>query len=160
MDNFQDGTDFIPLEPDSDTENVKNDRDQERDARKGKERERENTRDANSPPPRAASPPPASRRRRDSGSRDRRPKDSRENGQDNTREWDRGKRKYDMVFDPSDGYQNKKQRTDAKSRLAPWIDHVDWDGCENTAELCVKLFLACVFGLTPTQGFTAKSRAS
>ncbi|KAJ7878996.1 hypothetical protein B0H14DRAFT_3858592 [Mycena olivaceomarginata] len=151
MDNFQDGTDFIPLEPDSDTENVKNDRDQERDARrKGKERERENRRDANSPPPRAASPPPASRRRRDSSSRDRRPKDSRENEQDNTREWDRGKRKYDMVFDPSDGYQNKKQRTDAKSRLAPWIDHVDWDGCENTAELFHREVESFVNWISPT----------
>lgn len=142
---FEDGTDFIPLAADSDDENVEKGKDQDRNARgKGKERERERTRAANSPRPPSASPPPlpSSSRQDDSDSRDRRHTDSRENGQGNghTREWDRGKRKYDMIFDPSDGYQNKKQRTDAKSRLAPWVEEVDWEGCENAAELCVTNF--------------------
>ncbi|KAF7364035.1 Poly(A) RNA polymerase cid14 [Mycena sanguinolenta] len=141
---FEDGTDFIPLDADSDTEDVKNDEDQ---GRKGKERER----DANTP---TRSPPPArpSSRRHDSDSRDRRHRDSRENNQENghAREWDRGKRKYDMVFDPNDGYQNKKQRTDAKSRLAPWVDQVDWDGCENAAELFHREVESFVNWISPT----------
>lgn len=140
---FEDGTDFIRFDADSDTEEVKKREERERDRntrRKGKERER--TRDTHSPRPPSASPPPlpSSSRRRDSDSRDGRG-EPRENGHTREREWDRGKRKYDMVFDPSDGYQNKKQRTDAKSRLAPWVDEVDWDGCENAAEMCVYTFL-------------------
>ncbi|KAF8205499.1 hypothetical protein K438DRAFT_1817936 [Mycena galopus ATCC 62051] len=142
---FEDGTDFIPLDAESDTEKVKDDKDQDRDTRrKGKERER----DANSPQPPPVSPPPllSSSRRRESDSRDRRPKDSIEE----TREWDRGKRKYDMVFDPNDGYQNKKQRTDAKSRLAPWVDQVDWDGCQNAAELFHREVEGFVNWISPT----------
>ncbi|KAF7337841.1 Poly(A) RNA polymerase cid14 [Mycena venus] len=148
---FEDGTDFIPLDVDSDNEKVEKGKDREQDTRRnGKGRER----DANSPQPPSASPPPlpASPRRRDPDSRDRRSKNSRENGQANghTREWDRGKRKYDMVFDPSDGYQNKKQRTDANSRLAPWVDHVDWDGCETAAELFHREVEGFVNWISPT----------
>jgi non-canonical poly(A) RNA polymerase PAPD5/7 len=35
------------------------------------------------------------------------------------------------------GYANKKQRTDASSRLTPWVRDVDWDSCRNLAELYV-----------------------
>ncbi|KAJ7264869.1 hypothetical protein B0H12DRAFT_1101213 [Mycena haematopus] len=151
MDNitFEDGTDFIPLDLDSNTENVKN---EDRDTREG--RKREHKRDADSPQPPSRSPPPLppSSRRRESHSRDRRPRDSLENRQENgdTRDWDRGKRKYDMVFDPSDGYQSKKQRTDAKSRLAPWVDHVDWDGCKNAAEIFHREVEGFVNWISPT----------
>ena len=65
------------------------------------------------------------------------------------REWDKGKgkakdyegsarkRKYDEV-DLNDGYANKKQRTNAASRLAPWAVDVDWGRCNNVAEMCVR----------------------
>ncbi|KAJ7685750.1 hypothetical protein DFH06DRAFT_1159264, partial [Mycena polygramma] len=150
---FEDGTDFISLDVDfDDNEKAKKGKDEDRNARdKGKERKRERTRDANSPPPPSAPPPPlpsASPRQRDSDSRDKRPRDSRENG--NTREWDRGKRKYDMVFDPSDGYQNKKQRTDAKSRLAPWVDEVEWEGCTNAADMFHREIEGFVTWISPT----------
>jgi non-canonical poly(A) RNA polymerase PAPD5/7 len=62
------------------------------------------------------------------------------------REWDKGKRKaqeHDTIggrkrkadFDRSDGYNSKKERTDAASRKAPWVTDVDWEGCANVAEL-------------------------
>lgn len=149
---FEDGTDFIPLDADSDHEKVEKGKDQDRSARrKDDERKRERIRHAPSPRPPSMSPPPLPRR--DSDSRDRRTRDSRENGQENghTREWDRGKRKYDMVLDPSDGYRSKKQRTDANSRLAPWVDHVEWEGCESVSELCVNQTLHRQLNLTVTQ---------
>ncbi|KAJ6526239.1 hypothetical protein DFH09DRAFT_1046195 [Mycena vulgaris] len=152
---FEAGTDFIRLEPDSDTEEVERREDRDRDGRgKGRqrdwerewERERERKRDAHSPPP----PLPSSSRQSGSESRDRRSaeEDGRENG--HAREWDRGKRKYDMAFDPSDGYQSKKQRTDAKARLAPWVEHVDWDGCKNTAEMFHREVEGFVNWISPT----------
>ncbi|KAJ7137931.1 hypothetical protein C8R44DRAFT_339409 [Mycena epipterygia] len=146
---FAAGTDFIPL-VDSDNEDEKRVDRSRNERRRGKERER----DANSPRPPSASPPPlpSSSRRRDSDSGDRRSGAPQEHGRTNghAREWDRGKRKYDMVFDPSDGYQNKKQRTDAKSRLAPWVEHVDWDGCTNTAELFHREVEGFVNWISPT----------
>lgn len=64
------------------------------------------------------------------------------------REWDKGKgkareldsrkRKLDEV-DVNDGYANKKQRLDAASRRAPWAVDVDWDKCNNVAEMYVPL---------------------
>ncbi|KAJ7453071.1 hypothetical protein FB451DRAFT_671356 [Mycena latifolia] len=154
---FEAGIDFIRLEPDSDTEEVEGrkerDRDRDRNGR-GKGKERERTRDGNSPRPPSASPPPlpSSSRHSDSDSRDRRSGGRQENGRTNghEREWDRGKRKYDMVFDPSDGYQNKKQRTDAKSRLAPWVDHVNWEGCMNAAEMFHREVESFVKWISPT----------
>jgi DNA polymerase sigma len=66
---------------------------------------------------------------------------------DNPREQDRnrGKRKHEMIFDLDDGYSNKKQRTDASSRKAPWVAGVDWDKCNNVAEMCVssQLLVLC-----------------
>lgn len=74
--------------------------------------------------------------------------------QPRTREWDRGKtndtdrngkdkdngkRTYTMAFDPNDGYENKKQRTDAKSRKSPWVKDIQWERCRNVAELYVSL---------------------
>ncbi|KAJ7178821.1 hypothetical protein C8R43DRAFT_871690 [Mycena crocata] len=129
---FEAGTDFIPLVDDSDVEY---------------ERRRETLRRrraAHSPSPPSAPPPPLP------------PQDSRiregvqENGNGHSREWDRRKRRYDMVFDPSDGYQNKKQRTDAKSRLVPWVEHVHWEGCENTAELFHREVEGFVNWISPT----------
>ncbi|KAJ7029399.1 hypothetical protein C8F04DRAFT_1265053 [Mycena alexandri] len=139
---FEDGNDFIPLGADSDDE----DQGQDRNAHsKGKEREREGerarTRDASSPRPPSASPPPLPRR-------DSRDRYAGENGQG--REWDRNKRKYDMIFDPSDGYQNKKQRTDAKSRLAPWVDQVNWDGCKSAAQMLHREVEGFVNWISPT----------
>ncbi|KAJ7143183.1 Nucleotidyltransferase, partial [Mycena crocata] len=129
---FEAGTDFIPLDDDSDVEYERS-----RETRRGRHA-------AHSPSPPSAPPPPLP------------PQDSRipegvqENGNGHPREWDRGKRKYDMVFDPSDGYQNKKQRTDAKSRLAPWVEHVDWEGCKNTAELFHREVEGFVNWISPT----------
>lgn len=40
-----------------------------------------------------------------------------------------------------DEYSNKKQRTDASSRLTPWVADVDWDNCRNLAELFVQYLL-------------------
>ncbi|KAJ6531077.1 hypothetical protein B0H19DRAFT_1190228 [Mycena capillaripes] len=149
---FEDGTEFISLDADSDQEKVENGKDEDRNARrKDEERKQERIRNAPSPRPPIASPPPLPRGR-DSDSRDRRPRDSRENGQENgnTREWDRGKRKYDTVFDSSDGYRNKKQRTDANSRLAPWVDHVEWEGCGNVSELFHREIEGFVNWISPT----------
>lgn len=41
------------------------------------------------------------------------------------------------AMEDDDRYANKKQRTDASSRLTPWVNGVDWDGCRNLAELWV-----------------------
>jgi non-canonical poly(A) RNA polymerase PAPD5/7 len=43
------------------------------------------------------------------------------------------KRKAD--FNRNDGYNNKKERTNAASRKAPWVANVDWEGSVNVAEL-------------------------
>jgi non-canonical poly(A) RNA polymerase PAPD5/7 len=67
------------------------------------------------------------------------------------REWDRGKgkarerddgggRKRKAEFDRNDGYNNKKERTDAASRKAPWVAEVDWEGSTNVADLYAFLF--------------------
>lgn len=48
------------------------------------------------------------------------------------------KRKGD--FDRNDGYNNKKARTDAASRKAPWVTDVDWEGSANVAELWAFFF--------------------
>lgn len=60
------------------------------------------------------------------------------NGLDRTgKERDNGKRKYGSAFEPNDGYENKKQRMDAKSRKSPWVKDIEWERCRNVAELCV-----------------------
>ncbi len=62
------------------------------------------------------------------------------------RDWDKGKgkaqerdgiggRKRKADFDRNDGYNTKKERTDATSRKAPWVADIDWEGCTNVAEL-------------------------
>lgn len=70
-------------------------------------------------------------------------------GTDNDEERDRNrsgnKRKYEMVFDPNDGYSNKKQRTDASSRKAPWLTGLDMGHCNNVAELYVSHRVPGVF---------------
>jgi len=67
------------------------------------------------------------------------------------REWDKGKRKAGerdggggrkrkADFDRNDGYNNKKERTDAASRKAPWVADVDWEASTNVAELYAFFF--------------------
>ena len=67
------------------------------------------------------------------------------------REWDKGKRKAaerdggggrkrKVDFDRDDGYNNKKERTNAASRKAPWVADVDWERSTNVAELYVFFF--------------------
>jgi non-canonical poly(A) RNA polymerase PAPD5/7 len=66
------------------------------------------------------------------------------------RDWDKGKgkgkagerdsgggKRSRADFDRDDGYNNKKRRTDAASRKAPWTNDVDWEGSANVAELYV-----------------------
>jgi hypothetical protein len=48
-----------------------------------------------------------------------------------------------LEMEDDDGYANKKQRTDAASRLTPWIDYVKWDNCRNLAELYVYCSNVC-----------------
>ncbi|KAJ6622921.1 hypothetical protein B0H10DRAFT_2162680 [Mycena sp. CBHHK59/15] len=134
---FEDWTDFIPLDADTDTEQA--DESERNGRRKGKERER--TRDDARPP--SASPPPLPLSRRPDSQQNG-------NGEANSREWDRGKRKYDMVFDHNDGYQNKKQRTDAKSRLTPWVNQVDWDDCKNVSDMLHREVEGFVNWISPT----------
>jgi hypothetical protein len=74
-----------------------------------------------------------------------------------TREWDKGKskgrgrdrdsgRRRDRDSYGDDGYANKKQRTDAASRKAPWVADIDWDDCNNVAEMYVLSHLCrCLF---------------
>ncbi|KII88238.1 hypothetical protein PLICRDRAFT_111020 [Plicaturopsis crispa FD-325 SS-3] len=70
-----------------------------------------------------------------------------------TREWDKGKgrtrdwewdsrndsgskRKHDTMIDMDEVYaNNRKQREQAQSRRAPWLDNIDWDSCNNVAEM-------------------------
>jgi non-canonical poly(A) RNA polymerase PAPD5/7 len=64
------------------------------------------------------------------------------------RDWDKGKGKVKVGerdggggkrskadTDRNDWYNNKKGRTDAASRKAPWANNVDWEGSANVAEL-------------------------
>ncbi|KAF8495367.1 Nucleotidyltransferase [Gautieria morchelliformis] len=58
------------------------------------------------------------------------------------------KRSAEMMEE--DGYANKKQRTDASSRLTPWARDVDWDNCRNLAELLHQEVAAFVRYISPT----------
>jgi hypothetical protein len=63
-----------------------------------------------------------------------------------TREWDVGKpsrsddrdrdRNRRRDLDRDDGYANKKQRQDASSRRAPWVEDLAWEDCANVSEMC------------------------
>jgi non-canonical poly(A) RNA polymerase PAPD5/7 len=68
------------------------------------------------------------------------------------RDWDKGKGKASerdggvgkrrrADFDRNDGYSNKKERTNAASRKAPWVNYVDWEGSANVADLYASFFL-------------------
>lgn len=81
-----------------------------------------------------------------------------DNEEPREREWDKGKgkarerddgggRKRKADFDRNDGYSNKKERTDAASRKAPWVTDVDWDGSTNVAELYA-FFFSVTWSLT------------
>jgi non-canonical poly(A) RNA polymerase PAPD5/7 len=54
------------------------------------------------------------------------------------REWDKDKKRADKkrgAYDANDGYANKKQRLDAASRRCPWVLDVEWEKCNNVAEM-------------------------
>jgi non-canonical poly(A) RNA polymerase PAPD5/7 len=55
---------------------------------------------------------------------------------------DSKKRKLD--YDQNDGYNNKRERTNAASRKAPWVTDVDWEGSTNVAELYVFSLSSCI----------------
>ena len=61
------------------------------------------------------------------------------------RERDSGNsKKRTLDFDQNDGYNNKKERTNAASRKAPWVTDVDWEGSINVAELYALSPLRCI----------------
>lgn len=62
-----------------------------------------------------------------------------EKGKGKEREYESAgrKRKADEI-DYNDGYTNKKERLDANSRRAPWVAGVNWEKCNNVAEMCVQ----------------------
>jgi hypothetical protein len=77
------------------------------------------------------------------------------------RDWDKGKGKASerdggggggkrskADFDRNDGYKKKKERTDAASRKAPWVNDVDWEGSANVAELYAFFFCSLAGGGT------------
>ncbi|TCD67285.1 hypothetical protein EIP91_000307 [Steccherinum ochraceum] len=75
------------------------------------------------------------------------------------RPWDKGKvpeseragRKRKVAeVDSSDGYASKRQRMDAASRRAPWAWDVDWDGCQNVAQMLHEEVDAFVKYISPT----------
>ncbi|KAF8275075.1 Nucleotidyltransferase [Lactarius quietus] len=69
-----------------------------------------------------------------------------------SRERDGGdSRKRKLDFDQSDGYNNKKERTNAASRKAPWVTDVDWEGSTNVAELLHREVEAFVKYVSPTR---------
>ena len=53
-------------------------------------------------------------------------------------------KKRTLDFDQNDGYNNKKERTNAASRKAPWVTDVDWEGSINVAELYAFSPLRCI----------------
>lgn len=61
-----------------------------------------------------------------------------------------GKKRH-SDFDRNDGYNNKKERTDAASRKAPWVADVDWEGSTNVAELLHREVGAFVRYVSPTR---------
>lgn len=143
---FEEGEDFIPFTfseaPDSEADIHRRingqertrERDQER-SNKGKGKARDDTPPRSELTERDQTPPARTKEREwDRGK-------ARERSREREKDKDVGesghKRKYEMVFDPSDGYANKKQRTDASSRKAPWVNHLDLDSCNNVAEMCV-----------------------
>jgi non-canonical poly(A) RNA polymerase PAPD5/7 len=65
----------------------------------------------------------------------------RDRGKDRARERDdAGGRKRKAEFDRNDGYSNKRERTNAASRKAPWVADVDWEGSMNVADLYAFFF--------------------
>ncbi|KAJ3540390.1 hypothetical protein NM688_g6231 [Phlebia brevispora] len=77
------------------------------------------------------------------------------------REWDRGKgkgRDYDGLsrkrkveeVDGEDGYGSKRHRFDGASCRAPWAVDVDWEHCNNVAELLHREVEAFVKYISPT----------
>ncbi|KAK2463866.1 hypothetical protein APHAL10511_004171 [Amanita phalloides] len=63
---------------------------------------------------------------------------------------ERSRRKYDLVFDFDDSYGSKKQRLDAHSRKAPWLDQFEWEDCKNVAELLHREVVAFTSYISPS----------
>ncbi|THH31115.1 hypothetical protein EUX98_g3085 [Antrodiella citrinella] len=61
-----------------------------------------------------------------------------------------GRKRKVAEVDLNDGYSNKKQRIDAASRRAPWAWDVDWDRCQNVAQMLHKEVYAFVEYISPT----------
>ncbi|KIL67059.1 hypothetical protein M378DRAFT_326166 [Amanita muscaria Koide BX008] len=55
-----------------------------------------------------------------------------------------------MVFDFNDGYLNKKQRSSASSRRAPWLNQFNWESCKNVAEMLHREVEAFTNWISPT----------
>ncbi|KAH9043330.1 hypothetical protein EDB85DRAFT_2218083 [Lactarius pseudohatsudake] len=66
------------------------------------------------------------------------------------RDGEDGKRRR-LDFDQNDGYSNKKERTNAASRKAPWVTDVDWEGSTNVAELLHREVDAFARYVSPTE---------
>ncbi|KAF7319151.1 hypothetical protein HMN09_00251500 [Mycena chlorophos] len=130
---FDDGTEFIPLDDSQDRE-------------KGKARDDLGERERDKHRPRSRSPPAKRRRRSRSRSAEGRRDDADEHR--STREWDRGKRKYDMVFDFNEAAETSKRRR--MERFTPWVEGVDWVGCKSVAELFHREIEGFVHWISPT----------
>nr|GAT50869.1 predicted protein [Mycena chlorophos] len=133
---FDDGTEFIPLD----------DVDDSQDREKGKARDDLGERERDKHRPRSRSPPAKRRRRSRSRSAESRRDDADEHR--STREWDRGKRKYDMVFDFNEAAETSKRRR--MERFTPWVEGVDWVGCKSVAELFHREIEGFVHWISPT----------
>ena len=103
----------------------------ERDRGRGSDKERERSRERNGRDRDRDRDKDKDKERNRNGDRDR--------GEDRHLEQNGTKRKYEMIFDPDDGYSNKRQRTDAASRKAPWVAGLNLERCKNVAEMYVSV---------------------
>jgi non-canonical poly(A) RNA polymerase PAPD5/7 len=71
-------------------------------------------------------------------------KSGRENDRRRGRESERDR---DRDYGREDGYASKKQRVDAASRRALWVENIEWEDCMNIAEMCVSLLRYFPFNL-------------
>ncbi|KAH9484478.1 Poly(A) RNA polymerase cid14 [Psilocybe cubensis] len=134
---FEENEDFIPFSDISDEEAGPSTRKEE----KGRE-ERKETNDRNKPDS------TMSERARDKSRM--RERDSDRGGDRDERDSSRrssGKRRHDEY---DDGYANKKQRVDAASRKAPWVNGLDLERCQNVAEMLHWEVDAFVNWISPT----------
>ncbi|KAJ7633171.1 hypothetical protein FB45DRAFT_523299 [Roridomyces roridus] len=121
---FADGADFIGFGPDSDVEETDTKAD-----RKGKGRARDER-------SRSPEPGPLPSQSQDSETRDGHGESRRE----------RGAKRHRLYLEK----QQQKESDRMRSRLAPWVEETDWEGCENAAELFHREVLAFVNWISPT----------